>query len=615
MDTTQYIVSARKYRPDSFATMVGQEALTSTLKAAINSAKTAHAYLFCGPRGVGKTSMARVFAKTINCLNRTPEGEACNQCESCKAFDEQRSLNIYELDAASNNTVDDIRQLIEQVQIPPQIGRHKIYIIDEVHMLSQAAFNAFLKTLEEPPEYVIFILATTEKHKILPTILSRCQIYDFKRIAVPQIVRHLSHVAQTENIEYEEEALGLIAEKADGGMRDALSLFDRIANFGGGRVTYQDVVSGLNVLDYEYYFRLIDLFVSGNYKGVLLTLDELLAKGFDAAMIVNGLASFFRDLLMAKDPNTAILLEKPQAIAKKYVQTASTCSSAFLYQAIRICVGCDQQYRQASNKRLLVELALMSISALYSNELKSGVQKAVTQATKTQVTSTPPARPTTADTNHNTTAETATEVPKPAEQPRQTPPAPLASTETNLTPETPIQPAQQLSNTTPKPSTRQAPIQIGENNRNFIGNRLSVHGIRRDNTPKEANNLIEDDLHESFTENELQRAWLAYTKEVLTDQVHLRNTMQLCLPKLLDKADFEVKIYNPAQQEELEEIQISLMSFLRSRLRNTELRMKLSIEDVSSDEDAITNAERIERWRKENPNFDKLYQALGLREN
>jgi len=333
--TEHYVVSARKYRPDTFRSIVGQEAMASTLRTAVRSGKLSHAYLFCGPRGVGKTTAARVLARTINCENLSAEGEACGQCESCKAFEEQRSFNIFELDAASNNSVEDIRQLTEQVQMPPALGRYKVYIIDEVHMLSAAAFNAFLKTLEEPPSYAIFILATTEKHKILPTILSRCQIYDFKRITVQDITRHLRYVADSEGIDAEETALGLIAEKADGGMRDALSMFDRIASFAGGHITYQHALESLNVLDYTYFIRIFELFLSGDHRSVLLLLDELMGKGFEGQTILTGLSAFVRDLLVAQHPETLQLLEKPDAVAASYATTASLA----VITLVGVCLG------------------------------------------------------------------------------------------------------------------------------------------------------------------------------------------------------------------------------------------------------------------------------------
>lgn len=359
-----YIVSARKYRPSTFDTVVGQESLTTTLKNAIHSGHLAHAYLFCGPRGVGKTTCARIFAKTINCLHPTPQGEACNECESCKAFNEQRSYNIHELDAASNNSVDDIRQLIEQVRIPPQIGKYKVFIIDEVHMLSTAAFNAFLKTLEEPPRHAIFILATTEKHKLLPTILSRCQIYDFSRMNVKNIVAHLRHVAQNEGIEAEEEALGVIAQKADGGMRDALSIFDQVASFCRGHITYSSTIANLNVLDYDYYFKLTDYFLGGKVTEIMLTLDEILNKGFEGQHFITGLASHLRNLLVSRDVQTISLLETADDVKKRYAEQAQRCQPKFLYAAMKLCNNCDLAYKQSHNKRLLVELTLIEVAQL-----------------------------------------------------------------------------------------------------------------------------------------------------------------------------------------------------------------------------------------------------------
>lgn len=365
---SDYIVSARKYRPTSFDTVVGQSALTTTLKNAIASGKLAHAYLFCGPRGVGKTTSARIFAKTINCLTPSTEGNACEQCESCVAFNEGRSYNIHELDAASNNSVDDIRQLIEQVQIPPQVGRYKVFIIDEVHMLSQAAFNAFLKTLEEPPAHAIFILATTEKHKILPTILSRCQIYDFNRMEVADTVRHLMHVAQSEGIECEEAALHVIAQKADGGMRDALSIFDQVASFTGGKITYQQTIANLNVLDYDYYFDITDQLLAGNIPAALLTLNQILTRGFEGNHFMGGLAAHLRDVLVSRDAQTLPLLEVSEKVRERYAQQASRCTPKFLYAALRLCNDCDMNYRTARNKRLLVELTLIQVAQLLTDE-------------------------------------------------------------------------------------------------------------------------------------------------------------------------------------------------------------------------------------------------------
>ena len=364
----EYIVSARKYRPMTFDSVVGQKALTTTLKNAVKSGKLAHAYLFCGPRGVGKTTCARIFAKAINCMNPTAEGEACGECESCKAFAEQRSYNIFELDAASNNSVEHIKSLMEQPRIPPQGGKYKGFIIDEVHMLSSAAFNAFLKTLEEPPAHVIFILATTEKHKILPTILSRCQIYDFERMTVENTISHLKNVAQKEGITYEEEALAIIAEKADGGMRDALSIFDQAASFCQGNITYAKVIEDLNELDADNYFRMVDLALENKVSDIMVLLNSIIEKGFDGGNLINGLASHVRNVLMAKDESTLKLLDASQQQVQKYADQAQRCPTKFLYQTLKLTNQCDLSYRQSSNKRLLVELTLIQVAQLTQPE-------------------------------------------------------------------------------------------------------------------------------------------------------------------------------------------------------------------------------------------------------
>lgn len=363
-----YIVSARKYRPMSFASVVGQQALTTTLKSAVRTGKLAHAYLFCGPRGVGKTTCARIFAKAINCLSPTPDGEACNECESCRAFNEQRSYNIFELDAASNNTVESIKALMDQTRIPPQVGRFKVFIIDEVHMLSTQAFNAFLKTLEEPPSYVVFILATTEKHKLLPTIISRCQIYDFERMSVSGTVGHLKMVAEKEGIAYEEEALNLIAEKADGGMRDALSLFDQAASFCQGNITLEKVMDDLNVPDPDNYFRLVDMALECKVKDAMLLLNQLIGRGFDAGRVINSLASHCRNVLMAKDETTLPLLECSRKQVERYKEQAARCPVKFLYKALEIARNCDVQYRQSSNKRLLAEISLIEMAQIQQDD-------------------------------------------------------------------------------------------------------------------------------------------------------------------------------------------------------------------------------------------------------
>ena len=364
----EYIVSARKYRPASFDTVVGQKALTETLKNAIKANKLAHAYLFCGPRGVGKTTCARIFAKTINCFTPTAQGEACNHCESCAAFNEQRSFNIFELDAASNNSVENIKALMEQTRIPPQVGKYKVFIIDEVHMLSTAAFNAFLKTLEEPPAHVIFILATTEKHKILPTILSRCQIYDFERMTVQDIVNHLESVAKQEGITYESEALTIIAEKADGGMRDALSIFDQTASFAQGNITYAKVLEDLNVLDVENYFKMIDFSLENKVSELMLLLNSIVSRGFDYGNISVGLAAHIRNVLMSKDEKTVSLIETSDSLRQRYKDQAAKCPTMFLYKALKLLNQCDINYKQSSNKALLVELTLIQVAQITQPE-------------------------------------------------------------------------------------------------------------------------------------------------------------------------------------------------------------------------------------------------------
>lgn len=372
---SSFVVSARKYRPTTFQSVVGQKALTTTLKNAIKSNKLAHAYLFCGPRGVGKTTCARIFAKTINCLNLSSTYDACNECESCKAFNEQRSFNIHELDAASNNGVDEIRNLNDQVRIPPQIGKYSVYIIDEVHMLSSSAFNAFLKTLEEPPAHAIFILATTEKHKIIPTILSRCQIYDFNRITIADTVEHLKYIATQEQVEVDENALNIIAQKSDGAMRDALSIFDQLVSFTGNKISYQATIENLNVLDYEYYFRITDALLAGETSQPLLILNEILNKGFDTQHFIEGLSTHFRDLLVCKDPITIQLIEVGADIGNKYKTQAEKSPIKFIFQALEICNDCTLNYRQSKNKRLLIEIALIKISQLLEKK------KIITQTT------------------------------------------------------------------------------------------------------------------------------------------------------------------------------------------------------------------------------------------
>jgi len=612
--TEHYVVSARKYRPDTFRSIVGQEAMASTLRTAVRSGKLSHAYLFCGPRGVGKTTAARVLARTINCENLSAEGEACGQCESCKAFEEQRSFNIFELDAASNNSVEDIRQLTEQVQMPPALGRYKVYIIDEVHMLSAAAFNAFLKTLEEPPSYAIFILATTEKHKILPTILSRCQIYDFKRITVQDITRHLRYVADSEGIDAEETALGLIAEKADGGMRDALSMFDRIASFAGGHITYQHALESLNVLDYTYFIRIFELFLSGDHRSVLLLLDELVGKGFEGQTILTGLSAFVRDLLVAQHPETLQLLEKPDAVAASYATIAQQCTPASLFAALKTLVQADQQYRGATNKRLLVELSFLSMVPLFKRD--SDLNLPATPAPAAPQTATPQAAPqmppaTTPPASPAPKAQTApVAAPAPQVAPKPAPSAvtpPLAAAEPTLAPAP--APAPAASATPPPPATpSSAPKRLFGARR-----RADAPSEATSTAPAEAPAPVED---KDFTEDDLQRAWVRFVEQELTpSQILYRNILRPELPKLLDGVQAEISLPpGEAIHTTVMEVYPQLVEFLRTTLQNRKFNLVLREKTVEEQAKIVlTQEDRFNQLAEINPEVRKLKEALGLR--
>ena len=614
--TEHYVVSARKYRPDTFRSIVGQEAMASTLRTAVRSGKLSHAYLFCGPRGVGKTTAARVLARTINCENLSAEGEACGQCESCKAFEEQRSFNIFELDAASNNSVEDIRQLTEQVQMPPALGRYKVYIIDEVHMLSAAAFNAFLKTLEEPPSYAIFILATTEKHKILPTILSRCQIYDFKRITVQDITRHLRYVADSEGIDAEETALGLIAEKADGGMRDALSMFDRIASFAGGHITYQHALESLNVLDYTYFIRIFELFLSGDHRSVLLLLDELMGKGFEGQTILTGLSAFVRDLLVAQHPDTLQLLEKPDAVAASYATIAQQCTPASLFAALKTLVQADQQYRGATNKRLLVELSFLSMVPLFKRDsdlnlpaapAPAAPQTATPQAApQTPPATIPPASPAPKAQTAPVAAPAPQAAPKPA--PAAVTPPPAAA---EPTPAPAPAPAPAASATPPPPP----PAPPSSAPKRLFGAR------RRADAPSEATSTapaeppapVED---KDFTEDDLQRAWVRFVEQELTpSQILYRNILRPELPKLLDGVQAEISLPpGEAIHTTVMEVYPQLVEFLRTTLQNRKFNLILREKTVEEQAKIVlTQEDRFNQLAEINPEVRKLKEALGLR--
>ena len=606
--TEHYVVSARKYRPDTFRSIVGQEAMASTLRTAVLSGKLSHAYLFCGPRGVGKTTAARVLARTINCENLSAEGEACGVCESCRAFEEQRSFNIFELDAASNNSVEDIRQLTEQVQMPPALGRYKVYIIDEVHMLSAAAFNAFLKTLEEPPSYAIFILATTEKHKILPTILSRCQIYDFKRITVQDITRHLRYVAESEGIDAEETALGLIAEKADGGMRDALSMFDRIASFAGGHISYQHALESLNVLDYTYFIRVFELLLQGDHRSLLLLLDELMGKGFEGQTILAGLSSFVRDLLVAQHPDTLPLLEKPEAVVASYGAIAQQCSSASLFAALKTLVQADQQYRAATNKRLLVELSFLSMVPLFKKESDLTLPPAPAPTTTPAATSTPPATP---QPSAAGAAPTSSRVVSPTAQTASTSvaaPAPAVAPQ-SVAP----QPAVATPQPTPTVAPQPTPPPSGQKRLFGARRRVDVPAEATTTAPADSQPKAED---KAFTEEDLQRAWVRFVEQELSPaQILYRNILRPELPTLRGELQAEVSLPpgEPIHTTVLE-VYPQLLSFLRTSLQNQQLDLVLREKTIEEQAKVVlTQEDRFNQLAEINPEVRKLKEALHLR--
>ena len=605
----QYIVSARKYRPDTFASIVGQQAMASTLKTAVLSGRMAHAYLFCGPRGVGKTTAARVLAKTINCLNLQPSGEACNECESCKAFNEGRSFNIFELDAASNNSVEDIRTLIEQVSIAPVLGRYKVYIIDEVHMLSQAAFNAFLKTLEEPPSYAIFILATTEKHKILPTILSRCQIYDFKRITVSDIAHHLKFVADSEGITAEETALGLIAEKADGGMRDALSMFDRVASYGEGSISYQQALECLNILDYTYYVRFIRAFIQGDYRETLLILDEVLSKGFDGQLIMAGLAAFARDLLVVQHADTIKLLEKPETVQTIYEEAARLVAPNALHQIIRFLLDADSKYRTSTNKRLLIELTLLNILTAFTPTALGSMPEIAPERTATPVASPRP----TAMPQATPTPSPTTQRQEPTPAPKQEAVAPKAEqasapapTQESAEPKQEAAPIQVKPIATPRPSQQE---QIRQTRRQF----RMRHKTAEDDTQEEVAPL--EEAHEAFTLMDAQIAYSRYLEdEIPKEEIVLKQTLGDVLPQLGENQVLSIALANsPAIIEPVKKKLPHLQRYLQTALKNTDLRVEIQPIDIERIYIPTTNREKYEALAESYPILHKLKEQLQLR--
>ena len=601
-----YIVSARKYRPSTFDSVVGQRALTTTLKNAIATQKLAHAYLFCGPRGVGKTTCARIFAKTINCLHPTENGEACNECESCSAFNEQRSYNIHELDAASNNSVEDIRSLIEQVRIPPQIGRYKVYIIDEVHMLSQAAFNAFLKTLEEPPHHAIFILATTEKHKILPTILSRCQIYDFNRISVNDTVEHLQYVAEKEGIQAEPEALNVIAQKADGGMRDALSIFDQVVSFTNGHVTYKSAIENLNVLDYEYYFRITDCLLENKVPEIMLLFNDILNKGFDGNHFITGLASHFRDLLVSRDAATLPLLEVGASVRERYQAQAQKCKTSFLYKAMKLCNDCDLNYRASKNKRFLVELTLIQVAQLTQDEDSASCGQRPTNILKPLFKQ-----------------EAATAATKPAPQAKASV-APVASATTSA--QAPESSSIEAGQT---PAWRKNPIPEQEKEKMIpkVDLESISFSIKRplkkaENTPASQANSSQTQAENArtvpqeemrpFEEKDLSFCWFEFANLLPIEEAATAGRMKNMKLKLLNETTFEVAVDNELVQKYMVGIAPKIEQHMRARLHNRFITMQVRVSAPQETKRAYSRVEQYQMMAKKNPHLQRLKEEFGL---
>ena len=596
-----YIVSARKYRPTTFESVVGQEALTTTLKNAIATGKLAQAYLFCGPRGVGKTTCARIFAKTINCLNPREDGEACNECESCRAFNEQRSYNIFELDAASNNSVDNIRQLVEQVHIPPQIGKYKVYIIDEVHMLSTSAFNAFLKTLEEPPRHAIFILATTEKHKILPTILSRCQIYDFNRISVEDIVAHLARVAAKEGIHAEPEALNVIALKADGGMRDALSIFDQVTSFTRGNITYQQVIENLNVLDYEYYFKLTDHLLAGHVTESLLLLNDVLNKGFDAGNFITGLGSHFRDVLVSKDESTTALLQVGASIRERYKEQARKCPLPFLYKAMKLCNDCDLNYRLSKNKRFLVELTLIQLAQLTSDDEDPASGRGPATTIKPIFSK-----------------QTAQSAPQGVSAPASAPTAPAAPQQTAQKAEPPTPEAQkaQTHGSLNFAQVLHAPERKVKTVKDLSTLSISIKPQRQAETQMSA--PAQPVTKAQHTENEpidladLRQKWIQYANSLPVEQIAMTKKMLGTPITLAEGTKVQITVDNKLAAQDFLAMKPALIAHLQKELHNSALDLEVVESVVTEQPKAFTRTERFQLMAEKNHVLVDLKDEFNL---
>ena len=582
MEDNKYIVSARKYRPSTFESVVGQHALTETLRNSIRQGKLAHAYLFCGPRGVGKTTCARIFAKTINCQNPTSTNDACNQCESCKAFNEQRSFNIHELDAASNNSVDDIRSLIDQVRIPPQVGKYSVYIIDEVHMLSAGAFNALLKTLEEPPSYAIFILATTEKHKVLPTILSRCQVYDFQRITVADIIGHLQYVAKQEGITASEDALNVVAQKADGGMRDALSIFDQLVAFCGNSITYEQAIEVLNVLDTEYYFRLTDMCLKGDVKSALLLLDDVLNKGFDAGNFVSGLAKHLRDVLVSHDAATIQLIETSDAIRQHYKQQASYTPAVWIFKALNIIVDAETAYRTSKNKRLTVELMLIRLT-----------QIAAASAQQAEISAQPITVPSAAS---QSAPQSKVEQPKPAPAPMPVPQASQAQPKSApAMPSIPSIPTIPLIDIKPAPHEQRSTEASG--NQPAVDSQVSAANGQTRNTP--------------FTADQLNGAWVGL-KTTFKQEQRLVAMLDAHRPTLIGDHTIQVTFINPWQEEEFKKFGKQILAILRNILQNDSLILQTVVSEQQATRRAYTSEEKFRVLQEQNPYVNEFKKKFDM---
>ena len=608
----EYQVSARKYRPMSFSSVVGQEALTTTLKNAIASGKLAHAFLFCGSRGVGKTTCARIFAKTINCEHPTAEGEACGECESCKAFAEGRSYNIFELDAASNNSVENIKQLMEQTRIPPQIGRYKVFIIDEVHMLSTQAFNAFLKTLEEPPSYVIFILATTEKNKLLPTILSRCQIYDFDRMTVSNTVNHLKMVAEREGYTYEEEALEMIAEKADGGMRDALSIFDQAASFCQGNITLEKVIRDLNLMDVEFYFQMVDMALSNKCADLMLLLNDMIAKGMDGGNIVSGLAAHIRNVLMAKDPQTITLLEASKRYSERYAEQARKCPAPFLYKALQILTRCDLNYQQSSSKRLLVEVTLIEVAQITQPDDDSAPRKGHRLKSlfkKLTPIQPQPVKQVTGAVNHDMTSGTS-----------------ASDTATQRTSDVMVGSA--VAEKSEKKHegllvTGGASVEKPKIAKPVMGNikiPSSAFGSsfgaiqNKEKKQEEDTGNITTGESKQFTEDDLLLEWRSMCNR-MQENINMRglaSSMRNLKPHITSYPEIEVVVTNNILLEQMKNILRRIKATLIAKLHNDNIQLTFRIAESTEIERVLTKHELYQKMLKDAPQLEKLIKALKL---